>query len=607
MPMTKSLKNSYRSHTLALVLSVLFVLIVGTIFVGSIIAPHSANIADAVRQKANALQISSQIKDQHGRDLGAFSDQSRYVVSIQDVPSRLQKAFIAAEDDTFWKHRGVSVRGMLRAAAANLKHDRFAQGGSTITQQLVRQLLLPREKTIFRKLREIVLAIALERQMNKREILELWLNSVYLGNNAWGVEAAARHYFNKHVKDLNLAESAMLAGLPQAPSLYAPHVRPKLARKRQLYVLSRMLKMGWLTKKSYEVASKSRVRIEPRREVVVERAPWVTEMARVELWRRLEQKNLPSSGLVINTTINKAWQMDLQSGVETVFRDIAKDGLEVAIVVLETQSGAIRAIVGGSDFKQSQFNRAVDLERPFGASVYPLIFLWGMERGILNITGYSSIAEAAVKSRFAEAELLAPEIGYGFVRERLSTVGLKIDDAVAIDEICGSPLNLARAYLGIAGSEREGAPLTGLIASVFADRKALYNYSAEPSAKLTAENMAYVTRQWMALGSRSDSQFLAGQPLMKSVKGWNAWWVIPRTDVVIAAWIGAERSEPKNPESLKQSDQSMDQLLSGWLNRNVKPSSLGRTPEGISYHISPGPLGPQMIRLPIVVPGSMTF
>jgi hypothetical protein len=575
----------------------------GAFFVYSVLSPFNGKVAEAVRDKAAALQISSQIKDYQGRDLGVFSDQARHVVPLIQIPSIVRKAFIAAEDDHFWSHKGVSFKGILRAAIANLKRDRFAQGGSTITQQLVRQLLLPKEKTIFRKAREIILAMALERQMNKKEILELWLNSIYLGNNSWGVEAASRHYFGKHVDHLSVSQAAMLAGLPQAPSAYAPHLRPKLARKRQIYVLKRLRKLGWLKDSEYVSAVRSEVRVEPRREAVVEKAPWITEMARVELWRRLEQKNLPSSGLVINTTINKDWQLDLQDLVRSNFHSVARDDLEIAIVVLDVKTGAIRALVGGSNFKNSQFNRAVDLSRPFGASIYPLLFIWGMERGILNIDGYSSIAEAAVKSRFGEAEQIAPELGYGVVREKLSEWGLKVDDAMAIDELRGSPLDLARTYLRLTDSGQNRFPASGVISSVFGGGKVLYQQTVPTTIKPHNDSQfAWIIRQWMALGSEADSQILSGQPLLKSINGWNAWWVVSRSDVIMTAWLGAERTEPKSPDGLKHNDLLMDQLLSKWITKHLSPSSMGPAPEGVSYHISPTTAGPRLMRLPILIP-----
>lgn len=607
MPQIHSNRTTLPAVRLPLLLVSLLTLALIALSAVWVVVPLSGDVAGAVRQASRSLQISSQIKDFRGQDLGSYVDETRYVVPLESVPARIQRAFIAAEDDQFWKHKGISLKGMVRAAIANAKRDRFAQGGSTITQQLVRQLLLPREKTLVRKLREIVLAITLERQMSKKEILGLWLNSVYLGNNSWGVEAAARHYFNKHVHQLSVAEGALIAGLPQAPSLYAPHLRPNLARKRQLYVLQRMKRLGWLKTTDYSAARGVKVAVQPKRDLIVDQVPWVTETARVELWKRLEQKNLPSSGLLVNTSINKDWQLDLQRLVDQKARTLPRSGLEIAIMVIDSTSGEIRSLVGGADFKQSQFNRAIDLDRPLGAAIYPLMFVWGVEKGLMSVDGYSSIAEAAVKSRFAEAEQIAPEIGYGVVREKLADLGFHVAEAAAVDELSGSPVSLARAYLGIGGSKQEVAMSSGLISSVKSDGQVLYSRTLSEASESLPNSLAWVMRQWMSIGSRVDSEALAGQPLLKSVKGWNAWWIIPRTDVVITAWVGSEHNEPQSPEVFKQSDRLMDDLLAEWMRRNLKPTALGDTPEGISFQLSRGAPGTPVTRIPLLIPGSGLF
>jgi len=575
-----------------------------------VLADISGDVATAVRHKARALQISSQIRDYRGQDIGVFSDEVRHVVPLKQIPRKVQASFLAAEDDGFWRHIGISPRGLLRALMANIKHDRFAQGGSTITQQLVRQLLLDRKKTVARKIREVTLAITLERQMKKSEILEIWLNSVYLGNKSWGVEAASRRYFNKHVNQLTLEEAAMLAGLPQAPSKYAPHLNPKLARKRQLYVLKRMNALRWISLDDFKVARSKKTKVEARRDVVIDHAPWVTEMARIELWRRLEQKDLPSSGLIVNTTVDRRWQQSLQRLVAEHFSDIHKSGLEVSIVVLDSRSGEIRAIIGGSDFRRNQFNRAVDIYRPLGAAIYPLIFGWGIEKGILTVDGYSSLGEAAVKSRFAEAEQIAPEIGYGLVRENLTGLGFVVKDAMAIDEMNASPLGLARSYLGVSGSNVTSSMASGIISSVVANGETIYQRPLPHPAQLPARtlNLAWVLRQWLSLGAGVDSKLLADQPLLKSIKGWNAWWIMPRTDVVIAAWTGAEKREPQNPRVLKDADLAMDQLLSKWIYQTLPAQgSASPPPEGISYQLYPGSYGRSTMRIPFVVSDTGVF
>ncbi len=574
------------------------------------------DVADAIRETSNAMQLSSQIRDRHGDPLGVFSDETRYVVPLSQIPQNVRQAFIAAEDSGFFRHFGISPVGVLRAVVANMSRDRFAQGGSTITQQLVRQLLLGREKTVARKIREIVLAIELERHMSKSEILETWLNCVYLGNNAWGIETAARHYFGKHVQELTMAEAAMLAGLPQAPSRYAPHLHPELARKRQLYVLKRLKDLRWVGMAEYQTAKSDRLHIQSSGVASSEQAPWVTEAVRLELWRRLEQKNLPRTGLIINTSIERSWQQSLQSLIRKNFTSIRKSGLELAVVVLDTKSGETRALVGGSDFRKNQFNRATDLYRPVGAAIYPLIFAWAMEQGIMSVDGYGSLAEAAVKSRFAEAEQLAPEMGYGLVREKLMGHGYVVKDAMAIDEMHGSPLSLARSYLALTGTS-EGQN-RGLISDVRTEGRLIFsaqdvgraagmqNFTGRTNKNHAA--LSWVIRQWMSIGARSDSEALAAQPLLKAIKGWNAWWVIPRHDVVIAAWVGADQKEPRSPSDLRAADTTMDATIAGWIAANLsEQSGFGDRPEGISYQLTPGNGRHSDARLPFLTSGHGTF
>ncbi|MDQ7081719.1 MAG: transglycosylase domain-containing protein [Aquificota bacterium] len=169
-------------------------------------------------------------------------------------PKSSIQAFVSAEDRNFFKHSGIDVGAIIRAMIANIKAGRIVQGGSTITQQLAKNLFLTRERTIRRKIREMILALKIERTFDKKKILELYLNQIYLGNGAYGVEAASRVYFGKSVKDLTLEEAALLAGLPKAPSRFNPFVNPELAERRRNYVLRRMLEDGYITREEYEVA-----------------------------------------------------------------------------------------------------------------------------------------------------------------------------------------------------------------------------------------------------------------------------------------------------------------------------------------------------------------
>ncbi|MBW2258613.1 MAG: transglycosylase domain-containing protein [Deltaproteobacteria bacterium] len=187
--------------------------------------------------------------------LGEIYEERRYVVPLEEIPEHVQHAFIASEDAKFWEHGGVDYLGLVRAMGKNLREGRLAQGASTITQQVTRNFLLTREKKIQRKIKEILLAWRIENTYSKEHILYLYLNEIYLGSGAYGVEAASRVYFAKSVADLSVAEAALLAGLPQRPSDYSPHRHWSKARERQRYALDQMVRNGYLTQAEADAAS----------------------------------------------------------------------------------------------------------------------------------------------------------------------------------------------------------------------------------------------------------------------------------------------------------------------------------------------------------------
>ncbi|WP_457601460.1 penicillin-binding protein 1A [Hydrogenivirga sp.] len=241
-------------------------------------------------------------RDRHYGDIGV---QKRYYVSIDEIPNRVIYAFVAAEDRNFFEHSGIDLGAIFRAMVANLKAGRVVQGGSTITQQLAKNLFLTRERTIKRKLKEALLAIKIERTFDKRKILELYLNQIYLGNGAYGVEAAARVYFGKNVKDLTLEEAALLAGLPKAPSRFNPFVNPELAKTRRNYVLKRMLEEGYITQEEYETAVSKPVIV--RRDSKYRLSDYVLDMVKEYMLEKYGDIAL-QGGLKIYTTIDRDLQ-----------------------------------------------------------------------------------------------------------------------------------------------------------------------------------------------------------------------------------------------------------------------------------------------------------
>src|SRR5690606_33794661 len=235
--------------------------------------------------KAYEPALVTKVWDRRGSLLADYALERREIVALETMPEHLRRAFLAAEDDNFYDHFGIEPLGILRAAWANFVAGGVVQGGSTITQQVARTFFLTQKRTIMRKVREILLSLRLETNLSKDEILFLYLNQLYLGRGAYGVEAAAQLYFGKSVGDLTAAESAVLAGLPPAPSSYAPHVSPRKARVRQLYVLRRMLDLGWLSPDAYETARNEPVAIR-RWEAPFWNAPYAADAIRQWLIER---------------------------------------------------------------------------------------------------------------------------------------------------------------------------------------------------------------------------------------------------------------------------------------------------------------------------------
>ncbi len=277
----------------------------------------SANLPAVDKLLRYQLPVATRVYADDGTLLGEFYTQKRYLVSIAQIPSVVRRAFIAAEDANFYKHKGVDFLGMTRALFANLTAGGVVQGGSTITQQVVKALLLTPERSYERKAKEVLLAMRLEQQLSKDEILYLYLNLIYLGNGAYGVGAASQEYFGKDVGELNLAEAALLAGLPQAPSRYSPVRHWKNARLRQRYVLERMAREGYITWEDAETALKAPVQLvkhEPQAPTYLAAAHFVEYVRRL-LEERYGGTAPYQAGLNVYTTLNLTLQKQAEDAV----------------------------------------------------------------------------------------------------------------------------------------------------------------------------------------------------------------------------------------------------------------------------------------------------
>jgi penicillin-binding protein 1A len=256
--------------------------------------------------------------------IGEFYKERRKVVPLEYMPSTLINAFIAAEDARFFKHKGIDLASIVRAFLKNLEAGTIVQGGSTITQQVTKSFFLTPERSYQRKIKEAILAYRIDKRFSKEEVLYLYLNQIYLGHGAYGVEAAAENYFNKSVQDLNLAECSLLAGLPQAPSRYSPFRHPQRAKERQIYVLNRMVDEGYIANLDAAEAINYPLDIKPRQNWFSEQAPYYTEHVRRYVEKKYGADMLYNEGLKIYTAVNLGMQKIAQNEIEKGLRQLDK-------------------------------------------------------------------------------------------------------------------------------------------------------------------------------------------------------------------------------------------------------------------------------------------
>ncbi|MCL5036723.1 MAG: PBP1A family penicillin-binding protein [Chloroflexi bacterium] len=366
------------------------IFLIGVIFFTGVVSAGlmSRNLPDADYLYSYRPGEASKIYANDGSWLGTLYKENREWVNIKDIPKSLQDAIIATEDSRFYYHHGIDWRGIARALKADFEKKDIKQGASTITQQLARNIFLSPRRTIERKIREILLAFEIEKRLSKKEILELYLNQIYFGSGAYGIQAAARTYFNKDVSKLDLAESSMLAGLPAAPSVYSPYEDPKLAKKRQILVLNRMVEVGSITKEEANKARDEELLFKSRKTQFQSLTnPYFTTYVLHDLLSRYDEDLLYRGGLEIYTTMDPKLQKLAEESVKWGVKEGNKIGLgcnQAALVSLEPGTGYIRAMAGGVDFSISdQFNRAWQAKRQPGSAFKVFVYTTALLQGYL--------------------------------------------------------------------------------------------------------------------------------------------------------------------------------------------------------------------------------
>jgi penicillin-binding protein 1A len=517
------------------------------------------------------------IKSEDGEIIGSFGDIYGDYLAYDELPVSLIDAVLATEDRNFHYHFGVDPLGLLRATIANIRAGRVVQGGSTITQQVAKNVFLTSEKSYIRKLKEMLLAFKLEYSFSKEVILAIYMNRVYLGAGSYGVDAASKRYFDKSARELTLAESAIMAGLLKAPSRYAPTTNPVRSRKRADQVLVNMEDAGYLTKpqsdrarKDLESSMKGR---KPNSQSTFYFADWIADQLS-------EYIGNIDDDLVIITTLKPEWQvMAEKSMYNEMDKDSKKLNASQASLVAMSPDGAIRVMIGGRSYADSQYNRVTQSQRQPGSAFKPFVYIAGVENGMTPDTyiedepisikvsggywrpqnynhkynGLMTLKEALTQSINTIAVQISEKIG----RERIITVarrlGISTDmkplPSIALGATEVNLLELTKAYAHLASGGIAVSPY-GIVEISTTHNKLLYKrQSPRRNMSLSKNVVAMMNEMLMSVitnGTGRSAQI--GRPAAGKTGTTSdykdAWFIGYTPDLVAGVWVGNDNNEP---------------------------------------------------------------
>lgn len=383
--------------------------------------------------------VSSQIFDANGKLITTIhSVENRLPVSMNKIPKNLQNAFIAAEDVRFYQHSGIDPRGILRAIWSNMTDRGISEGGSTITQQLARNALLSQDQTIKRKIQEAFLSLQIERQYSKNEILEMYMNQIYFGQGAYGVQTAAQVYFGKNVEDLNLAECAIIAGIPKSPNYYSPSSNLKAAKERQAVVLDQMVKYGYIDATTAAKAKNTEIKIANRPATATPTtASYFIDYVTQQLIDKYGADAVYKDGLKVYTSLDLDMQKSAERAMEQLPTRRTENGIKQpqgALVAIDPHTGYIKAMVGGRG--NDQFNRAVLAERQPGSAFKPFVYLAAIESGYTpaSIIDDSPISFGSWSPVNYDRSFRGPVTIRSALEQSLNVVTVKLAQQVGIDK-----------------------------------------------------------------------------------------------------------------------------------------------------------------------------
>ncbi len=506
-----------------------------------------------------------------GSELLRAGDVFGDAVTLEQLPAYLPRAVLATEDRRFYEHFGIDPLGIARAMAANIQAGTIRQGGSTVTQQLAKNLFLTPDRTVRRKVQEVILALWLEANFSKDQILTIYLNRIYLGAGTYGVDAAARAYFGKSAREVGLFEAAVLAGLPKAPTRLNPRVAPERAARRANLVLDNMVDAGWLDPSTAAAARQSRV-------VTVRRVggggadryftDWVMAQAS-DLIGRIDRD------LVVQTTLVPRLQAAASAAARRTLDDAAGRGAAQAALVALRHDGAVAAMVGGRDWRASAFNRATQARRQPGSAFKPVVYLAALEMGFgpdskvedlpKSVEGWSpknaggehrgtmTLREGLARSSNAVAVALAEELGRTPVIDMARRLGFTAPmdpvPSLPLGVFETSPLELATAYAILANQGRDLRPY-GIVSIADNAGQRIYTHRGEPGTRvIEAEHVRALNDMlWAAVKWGTGKNAQIGRPAAGKTgttqDNRDAWFAGYTPELTTVVWMGNDDGTP---------------------------------------------------------------
>jgi penicillin-binding protein 1A len=520
------------------------------------------------------------IKGLDGSILLQTGNATRETLKIWQMPDKLKKAFVAIEDRRFYEHDGVDYKGVTRAFVQNITSKNLVEGASSINQQLARMVYLNQERSFWRKLREVRLAQKLTEGLNKDQILERYLNLVYLGEGTYGVADSAWVYFSKNVDQLTLAEMATLAAMPPAPNKYSPFVNPKFAEQRRNLVLDRMLEAKFIT--AAEAKAAKAEPLKPKRSPIKreqQAARYFTKYIEQELPRRISSQAIAEGGLTIETTLNPAWQTKAEEIVNSTVRNNRGSFGQAAMVSIDPRTGGIRSMVGGTDFETHQFNRVTQAKRQPGSTFKPIVYATAIAGGIspnksyydapfeigLNeggnyrpknaskkFKGYISMRDALVNSVNVVAIKVLIDTGFEPIIANAKKMGIesKLEPfySLALGGLEVNLLELTGAYTTFANQGLHN-PVHGITRVIDQKGHIIYQNKSQPTKVFESDTNAIMTSMMRGVvneGTATSAQI--GRPVAGKTgttdKERDLWFVGYVPQLVTGVWLGNDNNRP---------------------------------------------------------------